>query len=625
MGKRFNAVRREEREINVATTMKSWGTLAVCAGALFGAVASVSHAEPPKHTAPVKDHAKGTKHAPKKPGVVRYRAAPARVEMIATPFRPGMAPSTAPQTGGNPQQSAGAGYFPQPVGVDASGAAMSPAQAVAAATAFCKAVGLAVPSPGAATYLGVARDGDMAPTYWQPVWKVIFGNVAVDVSDADGTITNLDNYDSGEPDGPAGKGMDRAAAMAEADRVLKALHLTEPVAEPEADENQLTDPPTKSCHTWNFFWHRLAQGHPFQDQHVALTFNAETGHIEGLAVVFTTPAPKDVAVTLTADQAVAAATAFMKKAQRDPDVTWTSSPPSLTWITPRTLAHTPPVNGIVNEPPKRIPESMSPPVLTWYCGLSSSRKDYALVPVDAVTGDVVVYGLGFAERPVAKLQPRSAPVAPPKPPARVVLDHPIVATLVPGGHDEPLRPGSVRFKLSLMDVYIPLSALPGLGYGYSELDAGGADEDTARKMILAAKTGKVRMESGPTAIVPQHGVWAFRRTRDVICKDPAFWSGRSVPDRIEMDLSITPQADNNGEISYTGSQGTKELARGEDPKPGEFESSVGGGGGSGHEGEWTVLSCLNEEAYFYDTGKPGDYKAEGIAHMVLVKGVRLKN
>jgi len=93
---------------------------------------------------------------------------------------------------------------------------------------------------------------------------------------------------------------------------------------------------------------------------------------------------------------------------------------------------------------------------------------------------------------------------------------------------------------------------------------------------------------------------------------------------MEMALSITPVADNDGEIIYDCSQGIKELASGESPKP-DGESDVQGGGGFGHEGVWTLLSSLNEESYFYETAKPGESKAEGIMHIVLVKGVKLKN
>ena len=560
------------------------------------------------------------KTPPKKPALT-FEAAPVGKAMavpMMAPVTGGFHPVTEP-TNKTPYTPA----FDNPPPHPTMAAKMTKQAVIDDATEFCKEVGVKLPVPFEAAFFGVASDGDMAPTFYGPVWKLRSGQVEVEVSDVDGVIVELENYDDGNSAAAPDNALPRQRVIEIANNVLKAAHLTEPLADPQPDEDNQPPAALASMDEYTVFYQRKAAGHSFHDQHVAVGMNPQTGKVDGYVVVFQTPLPEPVKDTVTESQASEIGRKFLNG--RTPDAEWQSlGHSSMEWYTATVFGHTPPVNGVVSEKPMRIPDSVKAPVLAWFCNYRS-RRGYAYLPIDSVTGDIVESGIGFAEppmRPRLSRKPRPEPKVDPVP-KPVTIDRDVVLTTLPV--DKPAVPvhGVQRFRVHLQDINAQISLIDSMGlleWPELRVDEMDAPEVTA-KLLAAVKAGKLRLIDGPTEIVPQHGQWGFARVRPVILTDKLYWKPRSIPDRIVSKVVVGPIADNSGEIFANVSLSTKALNKGEPAAtPDErFDMSIGGGSGYGREGQWSVFASSNEEEYAYSTGKPGMYKTEGVMHIILFK------
>ncbi len=173
-------------------------------------------------------------------------------------------------------------------------------QAVKIASSFCSAVGAPVTEKGEATYPTPLANPEEA-LYWSPRWQVKFpGQATLQIEDRSGIIVDYSNDAYFAPprskhDSPAGKGITQSDAMARAASDLAATHFVSNYSEglklSYADEQQSTSPPTVSSHVWMITWQRTSAGIPFENQHLTIMMNAETGELVGLIFVYPSPTP----------------------------------------------------------------------------------------------------------------------------------------------------------------------------------------------------------------------------------------------------------------------------------------------------------------------------------------------
>ena len=515
-----------------------------------------------------------------------------------------------------------------------TGGHLTQAQAVADARAFCRAIGSPATGPARAAFSRTGRFATDAPTYWQPCWRVLFGDEAeVSVADS-GVVCDYFKPDPSSPDvgdqgrQPPGPAISRAAALAKAAAVLAAARVTEPLGPPQARESNMLDPPQRDGHEWSITQQRQAQGVAFQDQQVTVIMQADTGAVVGLGVTFPTPPPAPVRPVLTAAQADRAAQAALAHFPHvSPDLR-RFGPAQLIWVTPQMNSVTPPVNGVVNSPPQPTRERYLPARLAWMCSFRGPRGASAFLPVDAITGKVVPDGLAFGYGPLPPFRPPSVPPPPDPAPPPAVVDHPVVATTLPGATVPPPPPNVRRYRLSLTDVYAPFAALTALGFDPVLSDLGGneeTDQKIAEKLEQAARDGKLILVPGPSAVVPEGGVWGLTRTREALCKAPIYWQPRPVPARIGMTFSIKPEKQADGRIEYTYEVGSKALATGEAWAGGRMIDGGSSAWSWGDAGATTLLGGLDEEHYSWETGTggPSNIKSDGILHIILVHSILL--
>jgi len=264
---------------------------------------------------------------------------------------------------------------PQQQTADANpNATLAPAQAIDEAKAFCQAVGVSTSGAESAVFTGLHAPGDTSFKYWKPVWDVTLGTVTVELCDTDGVISS---FDAGPPAGAkSGAVMSRDAALARGAQIIKAAHITETLGPASAAIA------TKlSGSVWAIDWPRMAQGHPFADQQVSVTLDQNTGALRSLAVAFDTPVPAPARAVLTESEAVEKATSFLESKNHHPSDLWTKKKAALTWVTPKTFGST--------------IAKVRPPVLTWRCSFTNATQDYADIPVDAVTSEIVTSALNY--------------------------------------------------------------------------------------------------------------------------------------------------------------------------------------------------------------------------------------
>jgi len=252
-------------------------------------------------------------------------------------------------------------------------ATLAAPQAIDAAKAFCQAAGVTTSGAESAVFTGLHAPGDTSYKYWKPVWNVTLGTVTVELCDTDGVVTG---FDAGPPTKAAtGAVMSRDAALARGAQIIKAAHITESLGEPSAAID------TKlSGSVWAIDWPREAQGHPFADQQVSVTLDQSTGALKSVAVAFDTPIPAPAQAILTESEAVEKAVSFLESKTKHPSDLWTKKKAALTWVTPKTF-------GVIAK--------VRPPVLTWRCSFTNSTEDYADIPVDAVTSEIVTSALNY--------------------------------------------------------------------------------------------------------------------------------------------------------------------------------------------------------------------------------------
>jgi hypothetical protein len=280
----------------------------------------------------------------------------------------------APSTGGGSSPLSGDANQAQQQTSDANpNATIASAQAIDEAKAFCQAAGVTTSGAESAVFTGLHAPGDTSYKYWKPVWDVTLGTVTVELCDTDGVITG---FDAGPPaKAKSGSVISRDAALARGAQVIKAAHITESLGDASAAID------TKlSGSVWAIDWPRLAQGHPFADQQVSVTLDQNTGALRSLAVAFDTPVPEPARAVLTEDEAVEKATTFLESKNQHPSDLWTKKKAALTWVTPKTF-------GTIAK--------VRPPVLTWRCSFTNATQDYADIPVDAVTAEIVTSALNY--------------------------------------------------------------------------------------------------------------------------------------------------------------------------------------------------------------------------------------
>jgi len=256
---------------------------------------------------------------------------------------------------------------------------MTQAQALAHTAAFCQAVG--IPSqPGQAAFPAGAsqfperRTSSRLPdTYFQPRWDVRSGRTETEVVDATGIVTKYFAFGSFDPHA-AGKAIARSQALARAALIVRSTGLTEPLGQPEAQETQITSPPTRGGHLWNIVYRRQAQGHPVHGQQVAVMLQAESGKLQALGVTFPTPPPVLSAPGITLASAKSVAQKSLRKSQ-GPNFIFSRA--QLEWVQPAPQQP----NGR-REPPGSLR-------LVWSCGFSEKDDAYAQVWVDAQIGQII--------------------------------------------------------------------------------------------------------------------------------------------------------------------------------------------------------------------------------------------
>ena len=190
-----------------------------------------------------------------------------------------------------------AGLLPPSVSASGAGEAaattrLNEAQALQSARVFCGRVGLTITVPGTAKFV---PNPDINPgTYWQSRWQVEFpGQARVEVADATGVITEFSNerYSIAHRDNtdPPGEPISQEEAVQRSKQALLATGQAEPIKFGYAQILQSTSPPLAKASIWYVYWHRTSDGVTYHDQHAIVDMDAQTGEIEGFALVFPTP------------------------------------------------------------------------------------------------------------------------------------------------------------------------------------------------------------------------------------------------------------------------------------------------------------------------------------------------
>ncbi len=506
-------------------------------------------------------------------------------------------------------------------------------EAIEEAKAFCRAIGAPVTAPATAVRSDEDQNSSLSPTLWPPCWQIRFGNEAeVAVADS-GMICHYRNsayFSSAQSEQgqlPAGPTISRVAALAKAAIVLTIAHVTETLAPPQSQEENTNAARQGIGPHWMVTRRRQAQGVAFQEQKAIVVLRADTGMVLDLNVTFPTPPPAPVKPKLTQAQAVTAAQAVLTQGDYARTGFGSAKPVGtvrLTWITPQTEAVTPEVNGVANSQPAPIPAHALPARLAWMCFFRDTDGNSAFLPVDVVTGQVIPNGIGFSWAPPLfdRRAPAPSVVTMPAPPP-VVVDHPIEAAILPGATVATVPPNVLRYRLSLTDIYAPLTTLASLGFNPADPQLRGneeTDQEIAGKLEQAAQVGKLILVSGPSAVVPEDGVWSLTRTRETVCKDPIYWQPRPVPAQISMKFSVMPKKQADGRIWYKCQLGTEALALGKSWS-GNWGGDRGSGGNSwGDAGATTFLGGLDEEEYAWETGTPRHIQVDGVMHILLIRG-----
>jgi len=191
---------------------------------------------------------------------------------------------------------------------------MSSTQAIQIATSYCKAVGITVTGQPAC----VLPDHPAGfRTYWQPLWRVSFaGQADVDVADGTGIVTEFRDTALERELGnqPAGTAISEGEAIGIATAALSATGQAGELTYDSAMLTQNGDPPCAVSHTWTVTWQREIQGIPYRDEHATVQLQAETGRLDGLAVIFPSVPLQTASLSLPRDHAVAIATSTLAQA-----------------------------------------------------------------------------------------------------------------------------------------------------------------------------------------------------------------------------------------------------------------------------------------------------------------------
>ena len=165
---------------------------------------------------------------------------------------------------------------------------MTQAQAIEAASAFCRSIGVAVQAPANAVYPAPDLLKN-PPHYWLPRWQVTLApQIEVEVVDATGKISSFSNLGLSNlfSDEPAGEAISEAEAITRAQSLLKASGQVSELGVPKASLEQYSSKPMMASHRWAITWERLYQGVPYKDEGVVVLLQAETGEPIGLGVNF---------------------------------------------------------------------------------------------------------------------------------------------------------------------------------------------------------------------------------------------------------------------------------------------------------------------------------------------------
>ncbi|MEO7714843.1 MAG: M56 family metallopeptidase [Capsulimonas sp.] len=305
-------------------------------------------------------------------------------------------------------------------------------------------------------------------------------------------------------------------------------------------------------------------------------------------------------------------------ARPHPSEGWTPREVKQVWIAQRNSRIAPPVNGVTDAPHGAPQEAPSPPVLAWRCFFTNAYGDGAWITIDCATGKYDANGLGV---PFNAPSPKILTT-----PAKVVIGRYIAAQTLPAYKHLSATSRSPKYKITLAEIYAPISQLTKMGFDASLPslhDAQGSDEAAAAKLIEAARAGKLRLQKGQTAVVPVGGVWSYTQIRDVLCTDSVYWAPDPVPQKIKMKISITPFFDTiaPGGPMFQCDENVTPLGKGDKPQISGFGPVTSSS--SGHENVWRILLATPEEQYSYVTRTPGEIKTEGVMHLLLGKAEKV--
>lgn len=165
---------------------------------------------------------------------------------------------------------------------------LTQAQAIEAASAFCRSIGVAVQAPATAVY----PSPDFLknpPHYWLPRWQVTLApQIEVEVVDATGKISSFFNVGVSNQFSyePAAEVISEAEAITRAQSLLKASGQVSELGVPKASLEQYSSKPMMASHRWVITWERLYQGVPYKDENIVALLQAETGEPIALGVNF---------------------------------------------------------------------------------------------------------------------------------------------------------------------------------------------------------------------------------------------------------------------------------------------------------------------------------------------------
>lgn len=292
---------------------------------------------------------------------------------------------------------------------------LTPPQAIQIASTFCQTIGSPVTDPGIAVFPAPSSASGLPDSYYLPRWQVKFGHKAiVEVVDATSLVSRYYNYDlshqamlnNGAPATP----ISQDAATTQANTIMQAGTGASELGTPQAQEVQLTNPPTSAGDLWMITYPRQLNNIPYRQQGASVVVQAETGAVQGYSVNFTTPIPAAANLIVTHDAAIATAQGQLNTS----NIQGTTLAAALQEVVQP--------NTFWQQGGSPLPQPETPTRVAWACSFVNATQDGVYeVWVDSETGQVIggitIQKKGAHLRPLGPPKPRS--LRTPKPGGRV--------------------------------------------------------------------------------------------------------------------------------------------------------------------------------------------------------------